>query len=63
MINIYCKHCHKHVPVAMIHDMNVRVRMCLDCRTRLLATPRVVVPPKLRFHALLPGMKYRILKD
>ncbi len=46
MRNIYCTHGRHYVASALIHDLKVRQPMCLDCRARILAAPRIKPEPR-----------------
>ena len=58
MKHVYCSHGHHRVPSALINDLKVRQPMCLDCRARILAAPRVKAEPK---RPALPARRFLVI--
>lgn len=61
MRNILCTHRRHYVSSALIHDMNVMKRVCLDCRALMLAEVRTPADPEPRWHQALPSAKFRMI--
>jgi len=61
MRNILCTHRRHHVPSALIFDMAVLKRVCLDCRALMLAEVRTQAPTVPRWHHALPSSRFRML--
>ena len=58
MKHVYCSHGRHYVASALIHDLKVRQPMCLDCRARILAAPRVKPEPR---PATLPARRFLVI--